>query len=78
MSKHRDVREGFSEGGQERPSACLQEHLEFLDELRESGITNMMVAQPYLMLEFSALDDKESSAILSYWMATFPRVPLPN
>ena len=29
-----------------------QEHLDYLDELRESGITNMFGARPYLMQSY--------------------------
>jgi len=47
------------------------EHLEFLDELRESGVTNMFGARPYLMRAFPELTEKEASSILSHWMHTF-------
>jgi hypothetical protein len=43
----------------------------FLDDLRESGETNMYGARPYLMEEFADLDEKQASAILSEWMKTF-------
>lgn len=46
------------------------EHLEYLDALREIGQTNMFGAGSYLREEFG-MDRKESSAILSYWMETF-------
>lgn len=46
------------------------EHKTFLDELRESGETNMFGASPYLQEEFG-LDKHEARAILSEWMASF-------
>lgn len=48
-----------------------KEHKEFLDELRESGETNMFGALPYLMNEFPELTKKEARAILNEWMETF-------
>ena len=48
------------------------EYYEYLDELRESGETNMMGARPYLV-EMFGMEKKEAGAILSDWMATFPR-----
>ena len=53
-----------------RPENCETEHLEYLDDLRESGITNMFGASPYLQEEFD-LTQSQSRAILSYWMKTF-------
>ena len=47
------------------------EHLVFLDELRESGETNMFGAVPYLIGEFPNLTRKEASFILTCWMKTF-------
>jgi len=47
-----------------------QEHLEYLDALRESGITKMYGARPYLAKEFG-LSKANSAAILSEWMKTF-------
>jgi len=47
-----------------------QEYFEYLDELRESGETNMFGARPYLMEEFN-LDREEARKILSEWMRTF-------
>ena len=54
----------------ERPTYCEDEHLEYLDGLRESGVTNMFGARPYLQEEF-ALPKSEAGAILSYWMQSF-------
>lgn len=47
-----------------------EDHKEYLDELRESGITNMFGASPYLAEEFF-LDEKESREIVSEWMRSF-------
>ena len=47
-----------------------EEHLYYLDKLRESGVTNMFGATPYLQNEFG-LEKKEARRILLYWMETF-------
>ena len=54
----------------DKPEILEEEHLEYLDDLRESGVTNMFGAGSYLREEFG-MDRKESSVILSYWMDTF-------
>jgi hypothetical protein len=54
----------------ERPTICSDEHLEFLDELRASGVTNMYGASPYLQRAFK-LGKAEAIKVLSYWMHTF-------
>jgi hypothetical protein len=55
----------------ERPDFVLDEHLEYLDDLRDSGDTNMFGARPYLMDEFPELESVEAGKILSYWMKSF-------
>ena len=55
----------------ERPEACKEEHLEYLDDLRESGVTNMFGAGSYIEREYSELTGKEAKDILLYWMETF-------
>ena len=55
----------------EKPEMMTEEHLEFLDELRESGETNMFGATPYLTDDFPELSKWDARAILSYWMRTF-------
>lgn len=55
----------------QRPDYVNDDHLLFLDELRESGVTNMFGAVPYLLEEFSDLDDKTAKNILLFWMKTF-------
>ena len=47
-----------------------EEYLTYLDELRESGITNMFGARPYLMKEFN-IGIKEAQEVMSYWMKNF-------
>jgi hypothetical protein len=53
-----------------RPDYICQEHLDYLDELRESGATNMFAASPYVERAFG-IDRKEAMKILQYWMETF-------
>ena len=55
----------------ERPDIVDDEHLIYLDELRESGETNMFGARKYLNRNFSELSGKEGNSILKYWMKTF-------
>jgi len=47
-----------------------QEYFEYLDDLRESGVTNMFGARPYLMEEFGLSKD-EAAKVLTKWMDTF-------
>lgn len=47
-----------------------QEIMEYLDELRESGVTNMFGAAPYIQQEFD-VPTKYARALLVYWMSTF-------
>lgn len=54
-----------------RPDCVKDEYLSYLDDLRDSGITNMFGARPYLMREFSELNKEEASIVLTYWMETF-------
>ena len=54
----------------ERPEICTDEMLQYLDDLRESGATNMFGAGSYVADEFD-LDKKDSSAVLLYWMSSF-------
>ena len=49
---------------------ATQEYYEFLDELRESGTTNMFGAGPYLRDEFG-LDKREAKNVFLSWMETF-------
>jgi hypothetical protein len=53
-----------------RPDFVDDEILQYLDELRESGDTNMYGAAPYVENEFD-MDRKDARAAVSYWMQTF-------
>ena len=57
-----------------RPDYVTDEHLEYLDELRESSVTNMFGARVYLLEEFDALEEKEAGKILTYWMESFGNI----
>jgi len=54
----------------ERPEITTDEHLEFLDDLRESGVTNMFGASPYLEREFG-LERNDAKQVLTYWIESF-------
>ena len=53
----------------------LIDFFEFLDELRESGVTNMYGAGPYLRREFNLTRD-ESHEICGLWMHEPLDVPI--
>jgi len=53
-----------------KPQGLTDEHLEYLDELRQSGRTNMFGAAPYIQMEFG-LERDDAKAYLLYWMRTF-------
>ena len=46
------------------------QHLEYLDNLRKSGVTNMSGAAPYLEQVFD-LSEADANKILLHWMETF-------
>jgi len=54
----------------DQPEIVIQEHLDYLDALRESGETNMFGAGVYLQEEFD-LSKSDARTILSYWMKSF-------
>jgi hypothetical protein len=47
-----------------------EEMFEYLDTLRETGVTNMFGAAPYLQQAFD-LERKEAKSILIEWMNTY-------
>ena len=49
-----------------------QQYFNFLDVLRESGITNMFGAPMYLVDEFG-IDRFEARRIVAEWMANFSK-----
>lgn len=51
-------------------ATAMEKYFVYLDELRESGVTNMFGAVPYLMDEFG-LSRRSAIIILSEWMDTF-------
>lgn len=53
-----------------RPKLVTDAHLEYLDDLRKSGETNMFEAGSFLQLKF-AVDIIEARKILAYWMESF-------
>ena len=58
----------------DKPAKLKEEHLLFLDKLRESGQTNMWGATPFLAEIFGLrdnLNEKEQGEILLYWMGSF-------
>ena len=56
----------------DRPEYLREEHLEYLDDLRERGIVNMFGARPYLQDWFAdELNRDQASNVLKYWMRTF-------
>lgn len=55
----------------DKPEVVRDEHLEYLDDLRESGETNMFGASRYLQIEYPELSKRESGDVLLYWMRTF-------
>jgi hypothetical protein len=57
--------------GAEKPEYLREEHLHYLDQLRESGVTNMFGAVPFVLLQFPDLSEQEAKQVLIYWMKTF-------
>jgi len=53
-----------------RPGIVTDEQLQYLDKLRDSGVTNMFGAGDYLQIKFD-LDRRESEEVLLYWMDSF-------
>lgn len=61
-----------------RPEQCTDEMLEYLDDLRSSGDTNMYGAARYLEDAFPELagggsfhSSDDAREVLGYWMVTF-------
>lgn len=50
-----------------KPHIVTDEHLKYLDDLRESGVTNMYGAGAYLEGTFD-LTEHNAHIILAYWM----------
>ena len=58
----------------ERPVIVENDHLVYLDRLRDSGVTNMYGATPYLRKKFPDLSNEQATQILSYWMRSFGKL----
>ena len=54
----------------DRPANITDEHLDYLDTLRESGVCNMFGAGEYLETEFH-LSRRGAQPVVMYWMKTF-------
>jgi hypothetical protein len=57
-------------GPLDRPEEVQQEHLTYLDSVRESGVINMWGAGMPLADEFG-LSRPEAGIVLMYWMKSF-------
>jgi hypothetical protein len=53
-----------------RPDIVTDEHLDYLDGLRESGVVNMFGASEYIEEEFG-FNRREAKEVLMYWMESF-------
>jgi len=54
----------------DRPISVTDEALVYLDELRESGATNMFGAAQYLERDMD-MNRREAKEVLLYWMDNF-------
>jgi hypothetical protein len=55
----------------DKPDYLIEDHLLYLDELRESGVTNMFGAVPFVRIRFPDLSKQEAKQVLIFWMKTF-------
>jgi hypothetical protein len=53
-----------------KPEGMTEEHFIYLDDLRESGVTNMYGGGAYLAEEFD-IPKRDASKYLVHWMETF-------
>lgn len=60
-----------TENKQRQATEKEKEVFQYLNELRESGDTNMFGARPYITAEFPDLGSAEAKRILVLWMANF-------
>ncbi len=54
----------------QKPGGMEECHLVYLDNLRESGVTNMFGLAEFLVLDFS-LNKTDAKEYLLHWMNTF-------
>ena len=59
----------------EQATKFNEKYYDYLDTLRETGITNMFGAGPYLRNAFPELTKAQSYEVLADWGDTFPREP---
>ena len=59
------------QGGAKVIMADLGKYFVYLDDLRDSGETNMFEARPYLQRAFPGLSAEAAKGILLTWMQTF-------
>lgn len=55
----------------DRPRVVEEGHLQFLDELRATGLVGMFGAGPHLVREFPSLTLRDAHIVLQYWMESF-------
>ena len=53
-----------------KPELATDDALEYLDNLRESGVCNMLGACEYLA-PYLGVSQREAKPVLLYWMKTF-------
>ena len=53
-----------------RPEIVTEAHLTYLDELRESGATNMFGSGSYVQAKFG-VSKADAMTIVMYWMESF-------
>lgn len=61
--------EEYDEDYEEEPTE--ENYFNYLDDLRESGETNMFGARPYLMRKFPNLSEQEAKTVFGKWMNSF-------
>ena len=49
----------------------LEEYFLFLECLKESGVTNMLGASPYLEEQFEELNGSDSRKVLALWIQSY-------
>jgi len=54
-----------------RPDIVKDEHLAYLDDLRDSGVVNMWGAAPFLANTFDGLNRDSANIIFDYWKDTY-------
>lgn len=54
-----------------RPAFIKEQHLDYLDNLRESGDCNMFMCGPHFQAAFPTVGRNETRETILYWMKTF-------